>query len=372
MRRTSGRRLVAPGLAVLALGLTLSACGAANEQAPQDARLAGKSGHTLSGTVNGAGSSAQEAAQEAWRAGFQQANPAVTVNYSPVGSGAGVEQFLAGGTDFAGSDAALDPAQGQVTKASHRCGGGVIEVPDYVSPIAVVYHVPGVSDLRLAPQTLANIFSGKITAWDDPAIKQTNPGTKLPSLKITPVHRSDSSGTTENFTDYLHKASKGVWSPDASEDWPVKTGEGASGTSGVIAAVKAGKGTIGYADNSQAGDLTTVKIKVGGSWVGPSAESAAKALGASPVDKSRSETDLVVDIDRATTAPGAYPLMLTSYLVACPTYPAAKADLVKGYLSYVVSEAGQQAAAQNAGSAPLPAELQQKAAELIGGIKAKG
>jgi phosphate transport system substrate-binding protein len=364
VNRTALRRIAAPGVAALALGLAVSACGAANESG-------NSSGSSLSGTLKGAGSSAQESAMDAWRAGFQKDNSGVTVNYDPSGSGAGVEQFNAGALDFAGSDAALDPEKGEVDAAKQRCGANALEVPDYVSPIAVVYNLDGVDKLNLSAKTISAIFDGKITKWDDAAIKTDNPDATLPSSAITPVHRSDESGTTKNFTDYLEKAGEGAWSHPADTVWPIKSGEAANGTSGVIAAVKAGAGSIGYADESQVGDLSVASIKVGDAFVAPSAEGAAKALEVSPVDDTRTEGDLAIKVDRTTTEAGAYPLMLTSYLIACPTYDKAKADLVKDFLKYVVSTDGQQQAADNAGSAPLPSSLQQKAEQIIDSISAK-
>jgi phosphate transport system substrate-binding protein len=364
-RRNDRRTLPITTVALALLALAVSACGAANET-----QLTSQKGAGLSGTLNGAGSSAQQAAQAAWRTGFQGANPSVTVNYNPTGSGAGVEQFLAGGLDFAGSDAALDPSKGQIEAAKKRCTADAIEVPNYVSPIAVVYNVPGGDGLQLDAATIARIFTGEITSWDDPAIRASNPDADLPGSRITPVHRSDSSGTTENFTDYLRAASQGAWTAEPSGDWPLKSGEAASGTSGVVAAVKAGTGAIGYVDNSQAAGLDVARVKVGSTFVTPSAKGAAIALDASPLVKGRPASDLAVAVDRTTDADGAYPLMLTSYLIACPTYPGAKAELVKGYLAHVISAEGQQEAAAAAGSAPLPAALQKKAAALIDGIKA--
>lgn len=364
MNRTALRRVAVPGVAVLALGAAATGCGAANES--------GGSGGA-SGTLSGSGSSAQASAMDAWRAGFQKQNGSATVNYDPAGSGAGVEKFNGGGVDFAGSDAALDPSKGEVAAAKKRCGADALEVPDYVSPIAVVYHVDGVSDLKLDAKTLAGIFAGKITKWDDPAIKALNSGAKLPSEPISVVHRSDESGTTKNFTDYLSKAGQGAWTAEPDKVWPsdLKGGEGANQTSGMVSAVKQGKGSIGYADLSAAKDLSQAQIKVGNAFEKPTADGAAKAVEASPTDNTRSSGDLVVNIDRTTTAQGAYPLMLTSYLIACPTYSKDKASLVKGFLSYVVSTQGQQAAADNAGSAPLPASLQKKATSIVNGIKAK-
>ncbi len=367
MNRTSLRRIAGPSVAALALGLAVSACGAGNE-----AQSTSGSTSDLSGKLNGAGSSAQESAMDAWRAGFQKDNSGVTVNYDPSGSGAGVEKFNAAGVDFAGSDAALDAEKGEVAAAKKRCAADAIEVPNYVSPIAVVYNVDGVDKLQLSPKTIAAIFDGKITTWDDAAIKADNPDAKLPSTKIDPVHRSDESGTTKNFTDYLEKAGEGSWKYPADKVWPIKSGEAAAQTSGMISAVKGGKGTIGYADLSQVGDLDVASIKVGDAWVKPSAEGAAKAVEASPLDTSRPEGDMAVKIDRTTTAAGAYPLMLTSYLIACPTYSdKATADLVKGFLSYVVSDAGQKAAADNAGSAPIPASYATQAQKIVDSISTK-
>ena len=365
MNRSVLRRIAAPGVAALALGLAVSACGAGNESDSN-------SDSSLSGTLKGAGSSAQEAAMDAWRAGFQGDNADVTVNYDPSGSGAGVEQFNAGALDFAGSDSALDPTKGEVDAAKERCDGkNALEVPDYVSPIAVVFNVEGVDSLQLSAKTISAIFDGKIKKWDDAAIKDENPDAKLPSSAITPVHRSDESGTTKNFTDYLEKAGEGAWTYPADKVWPIKSGEAANGTSGLVGAVKAGAGSIGYADASQAGELSVASIKVGDAYVAPSAEGAAKALEVSPLDDTRTEGDLAVKVDRTTTEAGAYPLMLTSYLIACPTYDSDKADLVKGFLKYIVSTDGQQEAADNAGSAPLPSTLQQKAKEIIDSISAK-
>jgi phosphate transport system substrate-binding protein len=363
VNRNALRRIAAPGVAALALGLALSACGAGNESDSN-------SDSSLSGTLKGAGSSAQESAMDAWRAGFQTDNPDVTVNYDPSGSGAGVEQFNAGAIDFAGSDAALDPSKGEVDAAKERCGANALEVPDYVSPIAVVYNLEGVDSLNLSAKTISQIFDGTITKWDDAAIKADNPDATLPSTAITPVHRSDESGTTKNFTDYLAQAGEGAWKSPADKVWPLKSGEAANGTSGVIAAVKAGAGSVGYADESQVGDLRTASIKVGDAFVAPSAEGAAKALAVSPEDDTRTQGDLAIKVDRTTTEAGAYPLMLTSYLIACPTYEGDKADLVKGFLKYVISTGGQQKAADNAGSAPLPDELQKKAEAIIDSISA--
>lgn len=372
MNRTSLRRLAVPGIAALTLGLTVSACGAGNESSSTGGTGGGGGGGTtISGTLKGAGSSAQEAAMASWRAAFQSAHSGLTINYDASGSGAGVQQFTAGGTDFAASDAALDPTKGEVAAAKKRCAANPIEVPNFVSPIAVIFNLPKVTKLNLDAKTVAEIFSGKITKWDAQQIKALNAGTALPNTAINPVHRSDDSGTTKNFTDYLSQAAQGSWTYPADKVWPLKSGEGANGTSGLVAAVKSGSGSIGYADAGQAGSLAKASIKVGSAYVVPSAAGAAKALEASPVDTTRAKGDLAIKVDRKSTAAGAYPLMLTSYLIACPSYPKAKADAVKGLLSYIISTPGQQLAAKNAGSAPLPASLQTKAIAIVKTITAK-
>ncbi|MGZ4456938.1 MAG: phosphate ABC transporter substrate-binding protein PstS [Nocardioides sp.] len=366
MKSTSIRRAIVPGIAVVALALT--GCSAAN-----DSGSSNSGSGSLSGTLNGGGSSAQESAQAAWRAGFQSQNSGVTVNYDPVGSGTGRENFISGAYKFAGSDSALSTDGGELDKAKQTCNGeDPIEVPAYVSPIAVVYNLSGVDSLNLSADVIAEIFSGKITKWNDPAIAKENPGAKLPSTTITPVHRSDDSGTTKNFTDYLSKAGGGKWTAEPDSIWPTQGGEAAEGTSGLVASVKSGDGTIGYADESQAGDLGIAAIKVGSEYTKPSAEGAAKVLANSPRTPGRPAVDMSIDVDRTTTESGAYPLMLTSYLIACQHYASASdAALVKGFLSYAVSTEGQQAAAQQAGSAPLDAKLQQEAASIVSKIAAK-
>ena len=246
----------------------------------------------------------------------------VTISYDPAGSGAGREQFIAGGaTAYAGSDAALDPKT-ELAKAKKRCSPGeLIQIPVYISPIAMVYNLSGVDKLQLSPETLAKIFNQDITTWNDPAIAADNPDASLPDTRITPVNRSDESGTTENFTDYLSKAAPDVWTYEVSGDWPVKGGESASGTSGVIDAVKNGEGTVGYADASQAGDLGVATVKVGSEFVGPTAEAAAAIVDESPQDTSGGQYVFSYALDRTTTAQNTYPIILASYELACTQYP---------------------------------------------------
>jgi phosphate transport system substrate-binding protein len=355
----------------LAGALSLAACGASNEGG-NGAASSGSSAAQLSGDLVGAGSSAQQAAMQAWQAGFNSQQPGVNFSYDPVGSGGGREQFLAGGVDFAGSDAALSDEE--LTKAADRCGStGVFELPNYISAIAVVYNLDGVDDLNLAPATLAGIFNGSITTWNDPKIAADNPDATLPSTAITPVHRGDKSGTTKNFTDYLAKAAGDVWTAGAVEEWPTAGGEAANGTSGVIASVSGGQGTIGYADESQAGDLGIAKIKVGDTFVAPSATAAAAVVANSEKVSGRGEFDFAINVNRTTTSADEYPIVLVSYHIGCVEYAdQAKADIVKAFEGYVISEDGQQAAAKAAGSSPISAELRDQAQTAVDAIKAAG
>ncbi|MFR9804832.1 phosphate ABC transporter substrate-binding protein PstS [Pseudonocardia sp. RS010] len=367
--RPKRARIAAVGLAAGG-AIVLAGCGAANEGSSAGGESSAPSSN-VSGTIAGAGSSAQQAAMQAWIANFTGANPDATVNYDPVGSGGGRTQFVEGGTAFAGSDAYLEGDQ--LEQARSRCGGSVIEIPDYISPIALVYNLEGVDQLKLSPATVAGIFNGSITTWNAPEIAADNPGVTLPDQRIAPVHRSDESGTTENFTEYLHAAAPDVWTNEADGNWPVQGGEAAQGTSGVIGAVKAGNGTIGYADASQAGDLKVAQVKVGNEYVSPTPEAAAKILEDSQRVEGQGDTSFAFDLKRDTTASGTYPIVLVSYLIGCPQYQDANtANLVKAFFSYIVSPEGQQAAAQAAGSAPMTDTLRNQITPVIDSISAAG
>jgi phosphate transport system substrate-binding protein len=353
--------LVSAASAVLAL--TAAACGGSDS---------GSSGGA-SGTIAGAGSSAQQAAQEAWVAKCENKNSDATVTYDAIGSGGGRDQFIAGGnTAFAGSDSPFDTDE--LPKATQRCtgeGGQLIQIPNYISPLAIVYNLPGVDNLQLAPDTTAKIFKGEITSWDDPAIKADNPGVDLPSTDITPVHRSDESGTTANFTDYLNGAAPSVWTFEPDGNWPLKSGESGAQTSGLIQAVKAGEGTIGYADESQAGDLGVAKVKVGNTYVAPSAQGASADFDQSQKDSELTKPPYVFayKVQRTPTDPSAYPVLLVSYLMACTKYNSTETtDLVKAYFQFIVSDDGQQLAAQQAGSAPIPPGIKKEDEPAINAI----
>ncbi len=374
VRHSARARVAAVGIATTG-ALFLAGCGAANE-APAPAPAGGAGGapaseSQLEGSIAGAGASSQAAAMEAWVAGFNVANPGVTVNYDPVGSGGGREQFTSGATAFGGSDAYLD--EEELPLALERCGGNVLELPAYISPIAIAFNLEGVDTVNLQPQTIAQIFTQQITNWNDPVIAADNAGTTLPDLPITVVHRSDESGTTENFQEYLAAVAPDVWTLEPDGNWPAEfQGEAAPQTAGVVQAIGAGNGTIGYADASQIGDLGTVAVGVGGEFVEYSPEAAAEIVSASPQnDEGRPEGSFAIDIDYANAPAGTYPVVLVSYELACGTYPEQEtADLVKAFFSFIISEEGQQAAAENAGSAPISDEQRQQFQAAIDGITA--
>nr|WP_218869240.1 phosphate ABC transporter substrate-binding protein PstS [Leifsonia psychrotolerans] len=341
---------------------------AANESSASPSESAPAS--TLTGTINAAGASSQSAAQEAWIAKFQTANSGVTINYDPSGSGAGRTTFAAGGSDFAGSDSYLKDEELAAAFGSCAPGTKAVDLPVYISPIAVIFNVDGVKNLNLDAATLASIFTGDITTWNDAAIVALNPDEKLPATPITAVHRSDDSGTTKNFTDYLNQVAPDVWTEKPADPFPYSSGEGAQGTSGVVSAVTNGVGTIGYADASRAGSLGVAKIKVGDTFVGYTAKAAAAVVNDSPLVADRAADDLAIQLNRTTTDASHYPLVLISYAIVCTDYAdAAKGELVKSYVGYMASEDGQKEAAASAGAAPLSAELQSKVAAVIATIK---
>src|SRR6201991_179435 len=377
----SSSRWLAVFAAACVLVLGLAACGggsssssSSGEGSGGESSGGGSPSSEASGEIAGAGSTAQEAAQKAWIAEFENANGGATISYDGVGSGGGREKFIAGGGAYAGSDTPLSESEGELAAAVKRCAPGeLVEVPDYISPIAIIYNLPGVEELKLEPETLAKIFNQEIENWNDPEIAKENPEVELPETRIVPVNRSDDSGTTENFTDYLSKVAPSVWTHEVSGTWPVKGGEAASGTSGVIEAVSAGEGAIGYADASQAGELGKALIKVGNDWAEPSAEAAAKVLDLSKEDPELEEGQknvIAFEIDRRTEASGVYPIILVSSLIGCTKYKSAsEAALVKGFFEYAISPEGQALAEEQAGSAPLSEELTKKVEAAVGSIK---
>jgi phosphate transport system substrate-binding protein len=368
------KRIGSVAAIAIAGAVVLSSC-AANEDAgnggsSSPSAASGVDYSKLSGTLTGSGSSAQQTAEATWAAGFQEQASGVTVNYTPDGSGAGRENFMSGAADFAGSDAALkeEELSGEFKNCAADSKG--IDIPVYISPIAIAYKVDGVSDLTLDAKSIAGIFSGKITKWNDDEIAALNDGVDLPSSNITVVHRSDDSGTTQNFSEYVSANAGDVWTEEPSQTFPYQVGDSAKGTSGVASAMQGASNAITYIDDSGAGDLDKAKLMVGDKATELSAEGAAQVVADSDVATGREENDLAIDIDRKDTAEGAWPLVLVSYAIACQEYEDKdKADLVKAYLGYVVSEDAQKAAATEAKSAALSSDLAEKAAAAVASIK---
>ncbi|KUP98609.1 phosphate ABC transporter substrate-binding protein PstS [Thermobifida cellulosilytica] len=316
------------------------------------------------GPLSGAGSSAQELAMQVWIAGYQTACDDAQIYYDAIGSGGGRSQFIDGAVDFAGSDAAMD--EGELEEARQRCGSEVVHIPAYVVPIAVAFNLEGVDTLNLGPAVLARLFSGDITRWNDPAIAADNPGVDLPDLPVVPVSRSDESGTTENFTSYLAAAAGEDWPYEPDGQWPLPPVEAGQGNSGVAQAVRGGRGTIGYLEASHAEGMATARIGTGGDFVALSPESAARIVEASPRRAGGGAHDHALELDY--TAADSYPAVLVSYEIACLSYEDEHdAAAVRAFLSYLLSDEGQQAAAEESGSAPLPAGTR---AELMASVEA--
>ncbi|ROT87217.1 phosphate ABC transporter substrate-binding protein PstS [Bifidobacterium mongoliense] len=341
-----------------------------------DAGATQKGAAKISGEFQGAGASSQQTAVEAWIASYTQQNPDAKISYNPTGSGAGVTTFLTGATAWAGSDASL--SADEVKQSASVCASGnAFDVPVYISPIAIVFNLKGVSGkdkhVNMDGSTIAKIFDGKITKWNDPAIAEQNPKATLPDTPITVVHRSDKSGTTKNFLSYVKDVAGSDWNYEVGENWPNQIGQGGKGTDGVINTVSQADGTIGYADASKAGELGTVAVKVGEDYVPYSAEAAAKVVDASPVDADATgENRVVIALNHKIDSGNAYPVVLVSYDVACPAYKEAKTgEFVKSWLNYVVSKEGQQTAADASGSAPMSDSLRQKVVKSIEAIKTK-
>lgn len=368
----------------LAATLALGAC-AANETKPtpeQDSTE--NTGNTqttepteapeagLSGTLNGMGSSAMAAAQNVWAAKFQNDHSDVTVNYDPQGSGAGRTAFAAGGVAFAGSDSAMqaDKIDGDLPLCADDAGP--VNLPVYISPIAIAYNLPEVEDLVVDAETLAMLFSGKITNWNDERLAALNEGKDMPDLPVTVVHRSDDSGTTHNFTQYLEATAGDTWGEPASQTFPFAIGDAAKGTSGVADAARAAHGSIAYIDLSGSSGLQTASLDLGDSVSSITAEGAAAVIAKSPTADTglNADKDLAIDIDRTVKDEGSWPLVLVAYVIVCESYADAElGTLVKEYITHIASPEAQAEAGAEVGSAPLDPDLAARVlavAEAIG------
>jgi phosphate transport system substrate-binding protein len=358
------------GVAVsLAAALAIAACGSSNSSSTTKSAAGGGStgtgtsasggsggGSISPGTLNGAGSTLAQPIYQQW--GSNLKSKGLTINYNGVGSGAGIADLQTATVDFAGSDPALKPEDTKAMK------GPALQYPVAFGAITVSYNLPGIkSGLKLDGPTLANIFSGKIKTWNDPAIKNLNPGMSLPSTAITVVHRSDSSGTTKGFTTYLSDVSpswKSSIGADKDVKWP--TGTGAAKNSGVAAAVKQTAGAVGYVEQAYAliNGFTYAAVKnSSGKYILPTIENTSAAANGIQVP-----SDLGISTINSPSA-DAYPIVSQTFLVAykdpCKDGKenASTAKALKGFLSYAFG-AGQQTLGSGGDKlpyAPLPSNL---------------
>lgn len=367
--RSRSRRSIVPIAVMLSLLFVAAACSKSadttstgNGSPGGSAAPAPSSGmdySTLSGTLKGSGSSFQQAFEEALQEGIKEKAPNVTVNYDGTGSGQGKKDLADKITDYAGTDSLVKDEDKPTFK-----GGDFLYFPIAAAPITVAFNVKGVDKLQLSPSTVAKIFSGAIKTWDDKAIKDDNPGVTLPSTAVTAVHRSDGSGTTSTFTKYLTAAAGSDWTLGASDSlttWPADSQAGAK-NGGVLQAVKAKDGAVGYVDfsDAKAGGVSLASVKnKNGKFVAPTLAAASAAL-----DKATAKDDLTLNaLDPA--GDDVYPITATTYLLVYKNQAdAAKGKLLVGFLTYVINEG--QGLAEGANFARLPDSLQKKAnAQLV-------
>ncbi|MCX5747380.1 MAG: phosphate ABC transporter substrate-binding protein PstS [Proteobacteria bacterium] len=312
-------------------------------------------------TVNASGSTFQKAFQEVAIVKFTKAHPGVQVNYGGGGSGKGRKDLADGVVAFAGADSPYKDAELTAAK-----GGAVLYFPILLGAITVAYDVPGVDKLQLAPETVAKIFQRDITKWNDPLIVADNPGATLPDLGIVVAHRSDGSGTTDNFTKYLAKAASSVWKlkSGSTVEWSPDTQAG-NGNGGVAQIVKSTKGAIGYVDlsDAKASGLAYAAIKnATGAFVVPTAASASAAGDGIAVDDKL--------LFSALDAPGAaaYPITCQSWVIVYANQADAKTgQAIADYVKFLVTDAQAELTALD--FAPLPKSLQDKAIAQLAQLK---
>jgi len=355
-------------LVLLALAaFVLSACGASSSTG-----TSGEGG----GSTAGAGSTAQERVQGHWTEEFEREEPSVKLAYDAVGSGAGRQRFIAGDAAYAASDIPLEGAELQ--RAVKRCEPGqLVEVPAYLSKIFVPVHVGHVAFLNLTPETLAKVFEGKITSWSDPEIRGANqPIAKRLNGPIRVIYPAGESGTTANFTAYLSEAVPNVWRHGSSEVWPVPgVGTSVDSETAMLKALNAREGTIAFIDASWSGPLKPVLIKTGsdvGDVAVPNHGSSITTLENSPEAKKLKKSPYMMpfDLERGYGERGTYPIVFTSYLIACTAYDSdEEAATVRGLLSHAVGSRGQEVAGTETGADPLIGDLQKRAEAAVAAIE---
>ncbi|MGD9484508.1 phosphate ABC transporter substrate-binding protein PstS [Streptomyces sp. TRM70308] len=369
LQRTNRLRALSVGALAVTSALVLSACGSDDNttQGGDNPESAASGNIECQGEGNllASGSSAQKNAVDAWVQNYQQACPDTKVNYNPTGSGAGIQEFLQGKTAFAGSDSALK--EDEVEQSKEVCEGGkAINLPMVGGPVAIGYNLSGVEELVLDAPTIAKIFDTKITQWDDEAIKKLNPDVELPATKIQAFHRSDESGTTDNFTTYLNEAAPEEWPYEPAKAWAAKGGQSANGSAGVATNVAQTDGAIGYFELSYAtgNDIDTVKLDTGaGEPVEATVENSSTGIAAGKIVGT--DGDLAMELDYSTKEEGAYPIILVTYEIACDKgNKPDKLEAMKSFLTYAASEEGQDQLAEIE-YAPIPDEVITKVREKI-------
>jgi phosphate transport system substrate-binding protein len=336
------------------VGLALAACSS------------GSSGTTSgSGVINGAGSTFAAPMYQQWAGEYHQTKTDVQINYQAIGSGGGIAEFTQGVVDFGATDAPMTATEQSAAQAAR--GSTVLSLPMILGSVAVIYNVDGVTNLNLDGPTLAAIYLGKITKWNDPAIKVLNPAAKLPSEPIQAVQRSDSSGTSYVFTSYLSAVSP-PWANTVGSSkaptWPV--GTGATGSSGVASAVQQTKGAIGYVEYGYANQnhIPFAAVKnAAGTMVAPSEASTLAAT--TGVAFPASLTFSLVNSSNS----AAYPIVTATWmLVAQKQSDAAKGQALAAWLKSDLAQA-QQGEVAKLGYAPLPAPLAGLVVAAVGTIK---
>ena len=350
--------------------LALAACGSnSNTGSGSSASGSASSGiDCASGSLKASGSTAQANAMTDWINAYQTACSGATINYQGVGSGAGITDFLNKQTDFAGSDSSLKPDSEQ-PKADARCSAGpALNIPMVGGAIAITYNLQGVSKLNLTSQAIAGIFAGKITKWDDPAITASNSGVSLPSSAILSFHRSDASGTTDNFTSFLKAAAPSEWTYGSGKSWTAPGGQGGKGNDGVSTGVKSTPNSVGYVELSYAlnNSLPVAAVDNGAGPVDPTADTASKALAGATV--TGTGNNLPLQINYNIKDAGAYPIVLVTYEITCEKgLDSAQATLVKSFLTYTASDEGQ-SKLSTTGYVPISGDLLTKVRTAIGSI----
>jgi phosphate transport system substrate-binding protein len=368
-----GRALGAMVLTMAIGGGALTGCGSDNNgrgtSTTAGSGPAGTAGCAGKNGLTAEGSTAQQNAMALFNQVWGQYCPGKSVAYNPTGSGAGREQFIAGHVDFAGADSPL--VADQIGPAAMRCGGNPAwDLPLVFGPVALVYNLPGIQGLVLSSDALARIFSGRVTTWNDPILAALNPGAALPDTKIVPIYRSDSSGTTDNVQKYLTAAAPQSWTRGVGTEFQGGVGEGATKSAGVIQAVRATPGGIGYVEKGfadQAG-LPYARIDTGNGVVSLSNDTASNAITAARFVNDGH--DLVLDLNPMyrTDNPRAYPLVLASYEVVCSKgYDPDTSRAIKSFLS-VAANSGQ-AGLASAGYVPLPDKVKARLVTAIDALQ---